>query len=80
MALILALDFGGTKLTAGVVDTAVFQSNSLTWYAHKRVYSPANGDAGHDLETMVTLGQALLAGQRATAVGISFGGPADFHS
>lgn len=80
MGLILALDFGGTKLTAGVVEDAVYQTHDLTWQAHKRAYSPANGDAHDDLAMMVALAQELLAGQRVTAVGVSFGGPVDFQT
>lgn len=80
MGLILALDFGGTKLAAGVVDDVVYQTHDLTWLAHKRVYSPADGTAHDDLAIMVALAQELLAGQRATAVGVSFGGPADYHT
>ncbi|MBX3058260.1 MAG: ROK family protein [Anaerolineae bacterium] len=80
MGLILALDFGGTKLTAGVVDAAVYHAHDLIWQAHKRVYSPADGDAQVDLATMAALGRELLAGERATAVGVSFGGPADYHT
>ncbi len=80
MGLILALDFGGTKLTAAVADTAVYHTGELIWQAHKRVYSPADGDAHYDLVTMAALAQELLAGERATAVGVSFGGPADFHT
>lgn len=77
MTMVLALDFGGTKLTAGVADTAVYHSGSLTWQAHKRVYSPAHGDARYDMETIVALAHDLLAGEKAAAVGISFGGPVD---
>lgn len=79
MGMVLALDFGGTKLSAGVVDTAVYHTHDLTWQAHKRVFSPANGNAHYDLETMMNLGQELLAGGMATAVGVSFGGPADYN-
>jgi glucokinase len=80
MGKVLALDFGGTKLSAGVVDTAVYHLHDLTWQAHKRVYSPAHGDAHNDWQTMVALGQELLAGETATAVGVSFGGPVDHKS
>ncbi len=80
MGLILALDFGGTKLTAGVADTAVYHTHDLIWQAHKRVFSPADGNAQVDLATMAALGRELLAGERATAVGVSFGGPADYHT
>ncbi|HUM70939.1 MAG TPA: ROK family protein, partial [Chloroflexota bacterium] len=80
MGMILALDFGGTKLTAGMVADAVYHTHDLTWQAHQRVYSPADGNAQVDLATMAALAQKVLAGQRATAVGVSFGGPADYHT
>lgn len=79
MGLILALDFGGTKLTAAVVNTAVFTNHDLTWRAHRREFSAADGRAADDIETMIALGWELLAGEAATAVGVSFGGPVDFE-
>lgn len=80
MGLILALDFGGTKLSAAVVDTAVYQTHDLTWQAHKRVFTPEHGRAQFDIATMIELGRELLAGGKATAVGVSFGGPVAFEA
>jgi glucokinase len=72
--LLLALDFGGTKLTA-----AVIARHERRWRAHRRVLSPPDADASHDLETMYSLARDLLAGARPAAVGVSFGGPVDFR-
>lgn len=76
--LILVFDFGGTKLTAALTTTAVFEEGTGVWLAHRRLFSPSDRDARYDVETMLGLGHVLLAGARATAVGVSFGGPVDF--
>lgn len=76
--ILLALDFGGTKLTAATVDSAAPAAEKPAWRAYRRVFSPTGGDAQYDIRTMVALGKELLAGQRPRAVGVSFGGPADF--
>ncbi|MDY7040872.1 MAG: ROK family protein [Chloroflexota bacterium] len=73
-ALLLALDFGGTKLTAGL---AVLGERG--WQAHRLVPAPSNSNAQRDLETMMMLAQDMLAttGLPLAAVGVSFGGPVD---
>jgi glucokinase len=78
----LALDFGGTKLSAGVVDvaTAVWQAGTPVWQAKGRVYSPPGADFHSDLAAMVKLGHELLGGERPLAVGVSFGGPVDYRT
>jgi len=70
--LILALDFGGTKHTAGVI-----LPGGQAWLKHEQVLSPSNPDAAYDLETMIQLGRRLLEGPKPQAVGVSFGGPVD---
>jgi len=71
--LILALDFGGTKHTAALVERG-----ARTWRARRQVVSPPGADAAYDLATMLAMGHELLGAERATAVGVSFGGPVDF--
>ncbi|MCP4360734.1 MAG: ROK family protein [Chloroflexi bacterium] len=78
MGQLLVLDFGGTKLTAAMADTAVFNTNRPIWQAQQRVLSPPGRDANYDIETMIRLGWELLAGKQPTAVGVSFGGPVDY--
>ena len=73
--MILALDFGGTKHTAGVV-----RPGKRAWQARRRVLSPPDADAAYDVETMLALARELLGGNRPVAVGVSFGGPVDFAS
>jgi glucokinase len=70
--LLLALDFGGTKLTAGLAA-----SGERRWRAHQRVPSPPGSNAQSDLEIMMRLARDLLATAKAplAAVGVSFGGP-----
>lgn len=70
--LLLALDFGGTKLTA-----AVAHPGQRTWLAHRRIFLPPGGDGRYEYDTMLDLACDLIeeAGQPAAAVGVSFGGP-----
>lgn len=70
--ILLALDFGGTKHTAGVLE-----ADSLGWLARQQVFSPPDADARYDLETMLSLARRLLAGASPAAIGVSFGGPVD---
>ncbi|MDH4137412.1 MAG: ROK family protein [Anaerolineae bacterium] len=72
--LLLALDFGGTKLTAGLAAPG-----ERRWRAHQRVPSPPGSNAQSDLEIMMGLAQDMLAPAKAplAAVGVSFGGPVD---
>ncbi len=70
--LMLALDFGGTKHSAGVLARG-----ERVWRAHQRVAAGANADAQSDLSTVLTLARALLDGAQPKAIGVSFGGPVD---
>lgn len=72
--LLLALDFGGTKLSA-----AVAVRGERHWLAHRRVPAPPGSNAQKDMETMLALTQDLLttAARPLGAVGVSFGGPVD---
>ena len=72
-SLLLALDFGGTKLTAAVISPGANQ-----WQAHRRAFSPPNADANTDINIMISLAHEVLAGEKPTAIGVSFGGPVDF--
>lgn len=78
--LILACDFGGTKLSAAMVETAVLSSSSPKWQNHLRRFSPPQATAQTDIQTMMAMGRELLAGKRPLAVGISFGGPVDYKT
>ncbi|HLO83718.1 MAG TPA: ROK family protein [Nostocaceae cyanobacterium] len=72
MSLILALDFGGTKLAAGTV-----KAGSREWLRYDRRLSPENADALSDIEIMRSLITNVLDGDRPDAIGVSFGGPVD---
>lgn len=72
MKLILALDFGGTKHAAAVIEPGQKQ-----WLASRRAVSPLNADAKSDLEIMFSLADDLLLEEQPIAVGVSFGGPVD---
>ncbi len=76
--LILAFDFGGTKVTAVTIQRTTLNDPTPSWLAKKRLFSPPGADANSDISMMVALGQELLGEERATAVGVSFGGPTDF--
>ena len=78
--LVLACDFGGTKLSAAVVDTAVLKTSTPTWQNHLRRFSPPGATAETDIQMMIEMGEELLAGERPFAIGISFGGPVDYQN
>ncbi|MCE1252890.1 MAG: ROK family protein [Anaerolineae bacterium] len=70
---VLALDFGGTKLAAAVVD---IQNGQIL--AQQRQATPAEQGADGSIKTMLTLGRQVLKDCTLAAparVGISFGGP-----
>lgn len=73
--LILALDYGGTKLSAALADLGRRQ-----WLALERISSPPNKDARYDQETILALARRLLQNRTPAAVGVSFGGPVDAAS
>jgi glucokinase len=72
MTLILALDFGGTKLAAATVN-----AGSRKWLRYQRRLSPVNADASTDLEIMRSLIYSVLEDTKPAAIGVSFGGPVD---
>lgn len=75
MTLILALDFGGTKLAAALVNLG-----SRDWLCYERRLSPMNADANTDLEIMRSLIHSLLQDTKPVAMGVSFGGPVDANT
>jgi glucokinase len=70
--MLLALDFGGTKLSAALTGVG-----ERTWRALERVPSPLDKDARYDQETMLAMARRLLGGRTPAAIGVSFGGPVD---
>ncbi len=70
--ILLALDYGGTKLSAGITGWG-----ERTWLALERIPSPVDNDAHYDQTTMLAMARRLLAGRVPSAVGVSFGGPVD---
>lgn len=71
--LILALDFGGTKLSAAVTEVG-----RQTWLTHRRVFTPEDADGTMEYRTMLNMARDLIAETGApTAIGVSFGGPVD---
>lgn len=72
--LLLALDFGGTKLSA-----AILENGETAWRDLRRTFSPAPPEGGvdYDLRTMLQMARELLQGRQPAAVGVSFGGPVD---
>ncbi|MBC7225383.1 MAG: ROK family protein, partial [Anaerolineae bacterium] len=71
---LLALDFGGTKLTVGLAA-----AGETRWLARAQAPSPPHGDASTDRRTILGLARRLLGETqtRPAAVGVSFGGPVD---
>lgn len=72
MTLILALDFGGTKLAAAMVNLG-----SRQWLRYERCLSLENANASTDLSIMRSLIHSLLQSAKPAAIGVSFGGPVD---
>jgi len=72
--ILLALDFGGTKLAA-----ALMAPGEERWRARAQVLSPPGSDACRNREAILSLAWDLLGREGATpaAVGASFGGPVD---
>ncbi len=76
---ILALDFGGTKLSAAVIND-VPTNERPRWLEVRREFTPGGADATYELAAMLRLARELLGGRMPAAVGVSFGGPVDFSS
>jgi glucokinase len=72
VTLILALDFGGTKLAGAIANVG-----SRQWLRCERRFSPTNANANTDLEIMRSLIHSLLQEAKPAAIGVSFGGPVD---
>ena len=68
--MILALDFGGTKLAAAAVEPG-----ARAFRARASMPSPPNKSAEADREIILALAKEVLGGKRPAAVGVSFGGP-----
>jgi glucokinase len=68
----LALDFGGTKLSA-----AVTCRGEQTWRGLERAFSKPGATANDDITTMLGLARKVLSGVRPVAIGVSFGGPVE---
>ncbi|HLF91214.1 MAG TPA: ROK family protein [Anaerolineales bacterium] len=71
--LILALDFGGTKLSA-----ATLEPGKTTWRSIRRIFSQPGADAEYDRQAMFALAHELLSREQPIAIGVSFGGPVDY--
>lgn len=70
--ILLALDFGGTKLSAATSGVG-----ERRWRALERIPSPPDKDAQYDQATMFAMARRLLGGRTPAAIGVSFGGPVD---
>ncbi len=78
--LLLAFDFGGTKLTAVLSDTDHITPGQQAWLDLRRAFSPPDGDAHFDITTMMKMGHDLLGSREPVAIGVSFGGPVDYET
>ena len=78
--LLLALDFGGTKLAAALADAEDAHGRDVRfagWLAREEAPSPPGRTAGSDMRIMMGLvGKLLATTDRPLAgIGVSFGGP-----
>jgi glucokinase len=76
---LLALDFGGTKLTAGLLAAGNLHE-APSWHAHRLVISPPCTDYRYEIEMMKVMAREVLAGAQPSAIGVSFGGPVESES
>lgn len=76
----LALDFGGTKHAAGLVEAG--RGVQPHWLNRRQVPAPAGSTGPIDRTTMFAMADELLrtAPGPLTAIGVSFGGPVDWGS
>jgi glucokinase len=84
--LLLALDFGGTKHSLACLGleearrlAAGPKSQTPEWGAYRRLFSPPGANAQYDLQAVFDCASELLDGERPAAIGVSFGGPVDYH-
>jgi glucokinase len=80
MSAILALDFGGSKHTAGLVDwplEALDTASANLWRSHQVQLSFEGADRQVDIQSMLAMAHSLLRGETPLAIGVSFGGPVD---
>jgi len=66
---LLALDFGGTKLSA-----AVTAPGARAWLDRQQAWSPQGATAQTDWKLICRLARQMLRGQTPAAIGVSFGG------
>lgn len=72
---ILALDFGGTKLSAALTTPELLAKRR--WLESGRTFDVAGIHAQNDLQALLLLSRQLLGDKQPAAVGVSFGGPVD---
>ena len=76
MTLVLAIDFGGTKLSAAA--TRLPFTSSPQWLARRRVYTPDSADGLFEYATVLAMARDLVVEVGPPdVIGVSFGGPAD---
>jgi glucokinase len=73
--LILALDFGNTKLAA----STIFEGDKQ-WEKYERVEMDSCTGGEDHLNQMLKLADRILDGRLPDAIGVSFGGPVDFKT
>jgi glucokinase len=74
-ALILALDFGGTKHSLLFAEDGGRGASVV-----KRVPAPPNADAAADCAAVFGAAHQLLGPRQPAAIGVSFGGPVDYST
>lgn len=79
-SLYLALDFGGTKHAAALIEADALRHSRRFWLAQARAPAPPGSDGATDRAVMWSLADGLLAQQPGdlVGVGVSFGGPVDW--
>lgn len=75
---LLALDIGGTKISAAILEWPPEPVQTLTFQKLERVYSSPGADAKSDLRTILGVSQTILTAHKPLTIGVSFGGPVDW--
>ncbi len=72
MEILLALDYGGTKLSA-----ALCERGAREWLARETIFLPRDKNARTEQAALLALARKMLVGKNPAAIGVSFGGPVD---
>lgn len=77
---ILAFDFGGTKLTAVSLLESDLTAVSPQFHRLERQYTAPTSTATDEIAQMIEMGRLVADGRPIARIGVSFGGPVDYSA